>query len=141
MCSERSYKVEAVFHPSLTFCQNHMFGKNLVLNLWPKMFSTSQISVFFNRQYLIIRLTSDSDFLHIDRHEWLQQALLMVFLKKSFKRNGPWANLGLKMVRSHNFRSALRICLKFCSMRVTKRYIGTYINLLLRNVRKGSGTL
>ena len=65
----------------------------------------------------------------------------MVFLKKSFGRNGPWANLGQKMVRSHNVRSALRICLKFCTMKEAKRYIGTYINLLLRNVRIRSDSL
>ena len=43
--------------------------KNLVLKLWLKMLSVNQISLFFNCQYLINGLTSDSDFLHIDKHE------------------------------------------------------------------------
>lgn len=46
-----------------------------------KILSADQISVFFNCQYLINRLTSDSEFLHIGRHEWMQQSFLMTFPK------------------------------------------------------------
>ena len=42
-----------------------MLGKNLVL----KLFSASEISVFFNRQYFTNRLISDFDFWHVDRPE------------------------------------------------------------------------
>ena len=46
------------------------------------MLSTSQISVFFNRQYLINGLTSYFDFLNVDGREWKEQGLLMGFPKK-----------------------------------------------------------
>ena len=49
------------------------------------MLSANQISVFFNRQYLINGLTFDSYFLHIDRYD----VLLMGFLKEfSFRADG-----------------------------------------------------
>ena len=41
----------------------------MVLKLWPKMLLANQILVLFNRQYLINGLASDSEFLHVDRHE------------------------------------------------------------------------
>ena len=51
-----------------------------------KMLSTNQISVFFDRQYLVNGLTSDSTFLHVDRHEWMRLGLLIGFLEKLFLR-------------------------------------------------------
>ena len=57
----------------LTFCKNCICEENLVLKLWPKMLSASQISVFFYRQYLINRMTYDSAFLQVDRHEWISK--------------------------------------------------------------------
>ena len=57
--------------------------------LWPKMLSTDQISVFFNRQYLANGLTSGSDFLHVERMNECQ-GLLMGFLKKYVMANGSF---------------------------------------------------
>ena len=71
------------------------------------MLSANQISVFFNRRYPVNGLKSDPDFLHVDRHEWTRQGLVMVFQKKFFQ--GKWAILDLKMARSHNFGSTLKI--------------------------------
>ena len=52
-------------------------------HMWQKPdFQAMQISVFFNCQYLINRLTSDSDFLLVDRHEGTRQDLLMCFRAK-----------------------------------------------------------
>ena len=34
------------------FCENRMFGKILVLDLWPKMVLTNQITRFFKFEYL-----------------------------------------------------------------------------------------
>ena len=53
----------------LTFWKNYMPGKNLVLKFWPEMLYGNQISVFFNRQYLINWLTSYFDFSHVERQE------------------------------------------------------------------------
>ena len=61
-------KNKSTYDP-IAFCENYICGKNLVLKLRTKIISASQISVFFNRQYLINGLTSDSDFLHVGRHE------------------------------------------------------------------------
>ena len=44
------------------------------------------------------------------------EIILMVFLKKKIVICGKGTILGLKMSRAHNFRSALRIFLKFCTM-------------------------
>ena len=57
--------------------------ENLIPKLRPKMLSTRQISVFFNRQYLIIGLTSYFDFLNVDGREGKEQGLLMGFSKKN----------------------------------------------------------
>ena len=51
---------------SLTFWENCMLGKNLVL--WFSLLA-NKISVFFNRQYFTNRLISDFDFWLVDRHE------------------------------------------------------------------------
>ena len=58
-----------ITYDPLAFCENRICGKNLVLRSWSKMFSANQISVFFNRQYLINGLTLTLTFLHVDRHE------------------------------------------------------------------------
>ena len=94
-------------------------GKICFSSFSQKCSRQNQISVFINCQYLTSGLTSDADFLHVDRHEWLQQSLVMGFLQKfSFRENGPsWAQK-----RSHNFLSAQRIFLKSCTMNGTKRY-------------------
>ena len=47
-----------------------------------KSLLTSEISVFFNRQYFTNRLISDFDFWHVDRHEWKKQGSLTGFQKK-----------------------------------------------------------
>ena len=108
-----------------------MCGKNLVLKLWPKMHSANQMSIFFNCQYLVNGLISDADFLLVDRHEWTQQALLMGFLKKNcFGANS------LKIAHTHNFGSAPRIFLKFCSMRRQDEH-GIYINGFWKNSHMG----
>ena len=61
--------VKRKFYGSLTFCENCMLGKNLVLKVNQKRLSDNEISVFFNRQYFTNRLISDFDFWHVDRHE------------------------------------------------------------------------
>ena len=43
-----------------------MSGKNLVLQLWPKMLSTNQIAVFFEHQFIRKELINLLDFLHGD---------------------------------------------------------------------------
>ena len=43
---------------------------------------------------------------------------------------GKWAILGLKTARAHNFGSALRIFLKFCTMERVKRYMEIIIVFL-----------
>ena len=40
--------------------------------------------------------------------------------------------LGIKMVRPHNFGSAVRIFLKFCTMKGTKRYIKLILMVFLK---------
>lgn len=42
-----------------------------------KMLSANQIWVLFNCHYLLNGLTSEFDFLHVDRHEWKEQGLLI----------------------------------------------------------------
>ena len=46
-----------------------MSEKNLVLRLWLKIFSTNQIAVFFDHQYLFKESTNTLDFLHGDIHQ------------------------------------------------------------------------
>ena len=53
---------------AFTFCKKYIPGKNLVLNLWAKILSANEISVFFNRQYFINELISDFNFLNVDRN-------------------------------------------------------------------------
>ena len=60
-----------------TFCKNLKPEKNLVLKLQQKMLLANQITIFFNCQYLI----TDFYFLHVDRHEWKKNGLLMISLK------------------------------------------------------------
>ena len=71
-----------ISYDPLAFCKNSICAKNLILKLWPKILSPNQVSVFFNHQYLVNRLTFHFDFLHVDRHEWTRQGLLVGFLKK-----------------------------------------------------------
>ena len=49
------------------------------------MLSANQISVFFDRQYLVNGLTSDPDFFHVDTHEWTGQGLLIFRGKQGWK--------------------------------------------------------
>ena len=49
----------------LSFCENHMTGKNLVLELWPKI---------FDKLYLLKGLMPRFDFLHAGRHPWKEEA-------------------------------------------------------------------
>ena len=91
-----------------------------------------QISVFFNRQHLVNRLTYDSEHV-IDMNE-RDKVWEWVFWKKNVFR-GKWVILGLKMARPYNFGYAPRIFLKFCTMKGAKRYIhGTYINSFLEKI-------
>ena len=41
-------------------------GKNFVPEIWAKMFSANQITVFFNQPYLQSKLMKQPDFLHVD---------------------------------------------------------------------------
>ena len=50
------------YHNSPLFCENRMFGKNPVLDLWPKMLLTNQIARFFRFEYLKNGLTVWLDF-------------------------------------------------------------------------------
>ena len=90
----------------------------------------SAFSVFFNRQYLVNGLTSDSIFfffLHADRHDWTQHGLS--------EKNIFWSKraiLTLKMVRPHNFGSIRRIFLKFCTMKGAERYMEHILIVFLK---------
>ena len=97
----------------LTFCENRMIGKNLFPKLWPNMLSANQISVVFNHQYLINGLTSDSDFLYVDRREWTRQDLLKIFPKKiSSRADRPYSAkkwcISLLSIRRKDFFEILR---------------------------------
>ena len=54
-------------------------------------------------------------FLRVGWHEWTQQGLLMGFSNKNIFR-GKEAILSLKLLRPHNFGSALKIFLKFLNL-------------------------
>ena len=51
-----------------------MSGKNLVLELWPKMLSANQIAGIFDHLYLLKGLIPYFDFLHTGRHPWKEEA-------------------------------------------------------------------
>ena len=78
---------------SSTFCKNPMLGKNLVLNLQPKMSLGQWDFSILYPQYFTNRWISDFDFWHVNRHEWKKQGSLADFLKKIIIwGNGPfWA--------------------------------------------------
>ena len=46
-----------------------MSGKNLVLQLWPKLPSTNQIALPFDYEYLLKELIDTLDLLHGDNHQ------------------------------------------------------------------------
>ena len=46
-----------------------MSRKNLVLESWPKIFSTNQVAVFFDHQYLWKESIDTLDFLHEDNNQ------------------------------------------------------------------------
>ena len=51
-----------------------MSGKNLVLELWPKMLSANQIAGIFDHLYLLKGLIPHFDCLHGCRHPWKEEA-------------------------------------------------------------------
>ena len=51
-----------------------MSGKNLVLELWPKMLSANQIAGIFDHLYLLKGLIPHFDFLHAGRHPRKEEA-------------------------------------------------------------------
>lgn len=57
----------------LVFYKNCMPDKNLVFKLWPTMLEAN------NHEYFINGLTSEFNFLNVDRHERKKQGLLMGF--------------------------------------------------------------
>ena len=85
--------------------------ENLFLKLWQKMLLSSEILIFFKYQYFINILTSDFEFLNIDRHEkneWKEQGLSTHFWrKKMFRVKMPF--LAQKKVDPNNFESLSRI--------------------------------
>ena len=95
------------------------------------MLSANQISVFFNCQHLINGLTFDSDFLHVDSHEWTLQGSLIGLLKKILFWD-KWAILGLKAKHSNNLAFTERILLKFCIMKKTISYMETVLMVFLK---------
>ena len=64
----------------------------------------------------------------------------MTFPKKSFVQ-WKWATLGMKMVHPHNFGFTIRIVLKFCKMKRTKRFMENHFDGLLekKNILGGGG--
>ena len=46
-----------------------MFGKNLVLQLWPNMLSMNKVTVFIDHQYLWKESIHTLDILHGDNHQ------------------------------------------------------------------------
>ena len=61
----------------------------------------NKISVFFNGQYFINRLTSGFGFWNEDRHKRKNQRLLIGFLKM-YHLGNKWVTLVLKMTHFHN---------------------------------------
>ena len=62
----------------LAFCQNRIFGKNLVLKLWPKMLLANQhfqYSLIVNISLMDWHLILFYFFLHAGRHDWTQHGL------------------------------------------------------------------
>ena len=49
----------------LTFCKKNMFGKNLVLELWPKYLKNNQNAEFFKLQYRTKKLKYKVEFLDV----------------------------------------------------------------------------
>ena len=87
-----------------------------------KCFLVSEISVFFNHQYFFNRSSSELDIWHEGRHEWKEQGLLTGFLKKILiVANEPF--MAQKMVHPHNSGSAVRIFLKFSTIKGASRYM------------------
>ena len=70
----------------------------------------------FHHQYLINTLISDFNFWNLDRHERKEPSLLTGFLKKFL-----FGQMGPKMVPPHNSGSALRIFLKFSTLKGANR--------------------
>ena len=74
--------------PFNTLWKTHMWEKSCSQVMTKNALSQSDF-VFFNYQYLINGVTSDSDFLQVDRHGWKEQGLLMHFWKNSlFEETG-----------------------------------------------------
>ena len=89
-------------------------------HMWQKPdFQVMQISVFFNCQYLINRLTSDSDFLHVGRHEWMQQDLVMCFRANKLFWAKKW---------HVNFGFTLKILFEILHNERGQKVHGNYIN-------------
>ena len=51
----------------LTFSQNKIFGKNLVLQFWSKILWTNQNAGFFKLEYLANKLKYEAEFLGVPR--------------------------------------------------------------------------
>ena len=47
-----------------------MVGKNLVPEVWAKMFSAHQIAGFLNQLYLWNKIMKEPDFMHVDTYSW-----------------------------------------------------------------------
>ena len=62
----------------------------------------------------------------------------MTFPKKSFVQ-WKWATLGMKMVHPHNFGFTIRIVLKFCKMKRTKRFMENHFDGLLEKKKHFGG--
>ena len=51
-------------------CTNLIFGKNLVHEIWAKMFLANKIAKFLNQMYLCNKMIKQPDFLHVDTNSW-----------------------------------------------------------------------
>ena len=78
-------------------------------------------------------------FLHLDRHEWTQQGLVMGFLEKfSFGANGPFLAQNWHILI---IGSTWRIFLKFCTMKGAKRYMELILIVFLKKTLFGTNGL
>ena len=60
---------------------NPISGKNLVLEIWAKMFLANQIAGFLKQQYLENETVNELDFLHVDTHLGMELVDGNFFLK------------------------------------------------------------
>jgi len=70
-----------------------MSGKNLVLELCPKMLSTNQIAGFFKPEYLWNRMTYQPDFLHVKSYQFWLEVDQFILAKYAYIKSWAWSGI------------------------------------------------